>query len=261
MTSDPAGGANGGGSGPMQAAQRAMRPSLPKRFYRSASVGEQGGFTVLLDGKPVKTPAKRIVVVPVRAVAEILAREWDAQIAEINPAVMPMTRLVNVAIDRGEEDSENLREEIVRHAASDLLLYRAPEPEGLMALQQKHWDPVVRWAREALGANFVLAEGVRFIAQPETALAAVLVEAQDYPAPFALTALVSTTQLMGSALLALMLGRQALSAAQAWEAAQVDEDWNILKWGEDAEAAQRRSGRRQEFEAAAALLALTMRAG
>lgn len=250
-------GANGEEPGPMQAAQRAMRSPLPKRFYKAVSVGEQDGFAVLLDGKPVKTPLKRPLAVPVREIAEIVAQEWDAQTNVVDPAAMPMTRLVNAAIDRGSGEAEGLREEVVRYAASDLVVYRAAEPEGLAAAQKKHWDPVVRWARETLRANFIPAEGVKFAAQPETALAAVRAEVQDYPPPFALTALAGITQITGSALIALMLGRGDLAAAGAWAAAQVDEDWNVLKWGEDAETAARRAGRRQEFEAAARLLALT----
>lgn len=256
MIRDLSGGANGERSGPMQAAQRAMRPALPKRFYKTVSIEGASSFAVLLDGKTVKTPAKQTLVVPAREIAEIVAREWEAQTNVIDPARMPMTRLVNLAIDRGGEEVEGLREEIARYAETDLVLYRAAEPEGLVAEQAKHWNPVVDWAREVLGANFVLAEGVGFVAQPEPALAVVRVEVQDYPPPFALTALASITQIAGSALIALMLGRGDLTAAQTWAAAQVDEDWNTLKWGADDEAMLRRSGRKQEFEAAAEMLRL-----
>lgn len=243
--------------GPMQAAQRAMRPPLPKRFYKTVSVGEEGGFTILLDGKQAKTPAKRPLVLPVRALAEKVAQEWDAQGNEIDPGKMPMTRLANLAIDQATEKATSIQEEILRYAASDLVLYRAGEPEGLVAAQSEHWDPVMRWARETLRANFILAEGVNFVSQPETALAAIEVEIQDYPPPFALAALASITQLSGSALIALMLGRGKLSAVQAWNAALVDEDWNMRQWGEDAEAVARRTARLSEFEAAAKMLALS----
>lgn len=243
--------------GPMQAAQRAMRPTLPKRFYQSVSVGEEGGFTVLLDGKQAKTPAKRPLVLPVRALAEKAAQEWDAQASEIDPTKMPMTRLANLAIDRAAEKAADIQEEILRYAVSDLVLYRAGEPEGLVAAQGEHWDPIVRWARDTLRANFILAEGVNFVTQPETALATIEVEIQDYPPPFALAALASITQLSGSALIALMLGRGKLSAVQAWNAAYVDEDWNMRQWGEDAEVVARRTLRLSEFEAAAKMLALS----
>jgi chaperone required for assembly of F1-ATPase len=242
----------------MQAAQRAMRPALPKRFYEHAGVGEEGGaFTVLLDGKPIRTPAKRLFALPARALAEIAAREWSAQQSEIDPATMPMTRLANIAIDRIAETPVETAEEVCRYAATDLVLYRAGEPEGLVEEQTRHWDAVVRWARETFGANFMLAEGVNFVTQPELALAAVRVEVQDYPPPFALAALASVTQLTGSALIALMLGANKLTPVVAWNAAHVDEDWNARTWGEDREAAAKRTLRFAEFEAAAQMLLLT----
>jgi chaperone required for assembly of F1-ATPase len=242
---------------PMEAARRGMRPVLPKRFYKTASVGEkEGGFALLLDGKVAKTPAKRQLVLPTRALAEAIATEWAAQEVEIDPAKMPLTRLANLAIDRVAEEAAAIREEIVRYASSDHVLYRAGEPEGLVALQTAHWDPILEWAHSALGARFILAEGVNFVAQPEAALAAARAEIESWPPPFALAALASLTSLAGSALVALALARGRLTAVEAWNAAHVDEDWNMRQWGEDAEAVSRRAQRFAEFEAAAKMLAL-----
>jgi chaperone required for assembly of F1-ATPase len=247
--------------GPMQAAQRAMRPPLPKRFYQSVSVGEEGGaFTVMLDGKTMRTPAKRLFALPVRALAEIAAREWDAQQNEIDPGTMPMTRLANLAIDRIAEMAGETAQEVKRYAASDLVLYRAEEPEGLVTEQAQHWDPVLRWANEALDANFVLASGVNFVTQPDAALQAVAKAIDGFAPPFALAALASVTQLTGSALIALMLAHGKIAPVAAWNAAHVDEDWNARTWGEDKEAAAKRALRLAEFEAAARMLLLT-RAG
>ena len=249
--------ADGDRPGPMQTAQRAMRPALPKRFYKSVGIGEDGGaFTVLLDGKQVRTPSKKLLALPAKALAESAVREWEAQESEIDPASMPMTRLANLAIDQVGDRAVEIAEEICRYASSDLVLYRAGEPEGLVGEQTKRWDPVVNWAREALRANFMLAEGVNFVTQPETALAAVRVEVQDYAPPFALAALASAAQLTGSALIALMLGAGKLAPVAAWNAAHVDENWNIRTWGEDREAAAKRALRLSEFEAAAKMLSL-----
>jgi chaperone required for assembly of F1-ATPase len=243
--------------GPMQAAQRAMRPPLPKRFYKTASVLEaDGGFAVLLDGKPVNTPAKHRFVLPARQLAEIAAQEWNGQGSEIDPGKMPMTRLANVAIDRVAEKAGETADEIRRYAASDLVFYRTEEPEGLAALQEQHWAPVLHWAKETLGANFALAAGVKHVTQPEAALKAVGAEIDRFGKPFALAALVSVTQLTGSALIALMLANRKLTPVEAWNAAHVDEDWNARQWGEDAEAAAGRARRFAEFEAAAKMLAL-----
>ena len=245
---------------PMKAAQRGMRPPVLKRFYKKATVGEtDGGFALLLDGKAAKTPAKKRLVVPGLALAEAIAAEWEVQGSELDPAKMPLTRLANLAIDRVEEEAASIREEIVRYASSDHVLYRAGEPEGLVALQAEHWDPILEWARSALGARFILAEGVNFVVQAEAALAAVRIEAGKWPVPFALAALASLTSLAGSALIALALARGRLSAVEAWNAAHVDEDWNTRQWGEDDEAASRRAQRFSEFEAAAKMLALLER--
>jgi chaperone required for assembly of F1-ATPase len=242
---------------PMKAAQRGMRPPVLNRFYKQATVGEtDGGFALLLDGKTAKTPAKKRLVLPGRALAGAIAAEWEAQESEINPATMPLTRLANLAIDRVGEEAASIREEIVRYASSDHVLYRAGEPEGLVALQAAHWDPILEWACSTLGARFILAEGIKFVAQPEAALAAVRDETKKWPVPFALAALASLTSLAGSALTALALAHRRLTAVEAWNAAHVDEDWNTRQWGEDAEAASRRTQRFSEFEAAAKMLAL-----
>jgi chaperone required for assembly of F1-ATPase len=245
-----------GAPDPMRAARQARKP-LPKRFYKAASVATAaGGHAVLLDGKAVKTPAKKSLVLPTRALAEAVAAEWAAQEAEIDPARMPLTRLVNVAIDRVAADPAAVADEIARYAGSDLLCYRAADPPGLVVLQGQHWDPIANWAREALGARFVFTEGVTHVAQPEAALAAVRRAIDAHAPPLKLAALASLTALSGSVLIALSLAQGAITSNAAWAAAQVDEDWNIQKWGDDAEAAARRAGRRTEFDAAVRLLTL-----
>jgi chaperone required for assembly of F1-ATPase len=241
---------------PMKSARHAMRSQLPKRFYKEVSLGEvEGGFFVLLDGKVAKTPARKSLMLPLK-IAEIVSAEWEAQTRDIEPSKMPVTRLVNLAIDRVADEAIGIAEEIVRYAASDYVLYRATEPEGLVAVQSTFWDPIVKWVDRELGARFQLAEGISFIAQPEPALRAIRKHIKKYPLPFALAALASATQLTGSAFIALMLAHRQLDADDAWRAAHVDEDWNIQQWGNAAEAAAQRAARFTEFCAAARLLAL-----
>jgi chaperone required for assembly of F1-ATPase len=243
--------------GPIQRVQRGMRPALPKRFYKEASVAAGGGgFEVLLDGKPMRTPAKRALALPSRPLAEAVAAEWAAQDETIDPRDMPLTRLANVALDRVAADPEGVADEIAKYAGTDLVCYRAGEPEGLVAAQKAAWDPVLEWARDALGARFVCAEGVRHVAQSPDTIAAVRAEIVKISSALALAALASATALSGSALIALALARGMLSADAAWAAAHVDEDWNVARWGEDAEAGMRRAARRAEFDAAAKVLAL-----
>lgn len=244
-------------SNPMEAARRGARPALIKRFYKQASVGERAGaFAILLDGKPALTPAKHPLALPSRALAEAVAAEWAGQGEHVDPATMPLTRLAHAAIDRVSAEAEAVAAEILKYAGSDLLLYRATRPEGLVAMQAKHWNPVLAWADAALGARFTLAHGIQHVAQPEAALIAVREEIARYAPPFKLAALASLTQISGSALLALALARGGLSIDAAWAAAHVDEDWNVQRWGEDAEAKARRAARRLEFDAAVRMLAL-----
>jgi chaperone required for assembly of F1-ATPase len=244
--------------GPMRRAQRGMQRQLPKRFYKETSVGEgEAGFAVLLDGKPVRTPAQRALALPTRALAQAVAAEWAEQSETIDPANMPLTKLANVAIDRVEAERQAIVDEIAKYAGTDLVCYRASEPAGLAAAQRAAWDPVLDWAGDALGARFRCAEGMTHVAQSGEAIAAVRAEVAKFHSTFALAALASATALAGSALIALALARGKLSADVAWAAAHVDEDWNTARWGEDAEATARRAFRRAEFDAAAKILAMT----
>lgn len=241
---------------PMARAQAAQRPQRAKRFYTSAGVGEaEGGFTILLDGRPVRTPARGLLLAPTRALAEAVAREWDAQGAEIDPMSMPLTRLVNVALDRVAPEADAVRDEVVRYAGTDMLFYRAEGPAGLVERQAQHWDPVLAWARDSHGAPFFLAEGVCHVAQPDASLAQI---AQLVPRdPLKLAAVHVVTTLTGSALLALALAAGELDADTAWQAAHVDEDWNREQWGEDELATARRVARRLDMDAAVAALKLS----
>ena len=146
------------------------------------------------------------------------------------------------------------RADIARYAGADLLCYRAEAPEALVAMQAEAFDPVLVWARDALGARFILGAGVMHIAQPEPALAAVRAAVDAYQSPFAVAALHGLTSLSGSVLLALAVARGAWSAEDAWRAAHVDEDFQILQWGEDDDAMARRAARWREFEAAARVI-------
>ncbi len=238
--------------GPMQAAQSAMRPVLPKRFYKEARAAERDGvFQLELDGRTARTPAKRPLAFQSRALAEAVAEEWAAVVETIDPTRMPLTRLVNIAIDRVADNSSEVIGEVVKYAGSDLICYRASEPEALVAVQNEKWNPVLDWAREELGARFQLREGLRFVEQDKAAITAVRAEVEKIAVPFKLAALASATNLTGSALISLALARNAISPEAAWAAAHVDEDWQISQWGGDDGAKQRREFRLKEFEAAA----------
>lgn len=236
--------------------KEAASPPLPKRFYKETSVGEaDGGFAILLDGRPVRTPAKLQLVVPTRALAEAIAQEWGAQGTHIDPATMPLSRLAITTIDGVARRMPEVAADIVKFAGSDLICYRADAPAGLVKLQSEAWDPVLAWVEAALGARFRLAEGVMPVEQDHAALERVAVAVAPFQA-MALTCLHVMTTLMGSALLALAHAKGQLSAEDAWTAAHIDEDWQIRQWGVDVEAAERRARRWGEMQAASKFLEL-----
>jgi chaperone required for assembly of F1-ATPase len=240
---------------PMGAARRAMRPPLRKRFYVSAGPGEpgeDGTVPVLLDGKPVRTPARRVLVAPTPELAERIAEEWNAQEPEVDPARMPLTRLANSVIDGVADSIGPVAAEVARYLASDLVCYRADTPAGLVARQAQAWNPVLAWAHAALGARFVQAQGVMYAEQPGEALAAA--RAAIPADAWRIGAVSSITTLTGSALLALALSSGAMDTDTAWAAAHVDEDWQMEQWGRDEIALARRAARYAEMQAAATVL-------
>jgi chaperone required for assembly of F1-ATPase len=238
---------------PQELVRRGVRTSRRKRFYAKAGAVETpGGFAITLDDKPIRTPSGRQVVVPVREIAAAIVAEWDAQQEHIDPLTMPMTRFANSVVDAVVDGVEAVTADIAKYFETDLLFYRAGHPQGLVEREAAHWDPLVFWAADTLGAHFILAEGIVHVRQPESAIAAARAA---LPAdPWSIAALHVMTTLTGSALLAVALLRGVLDEDQVWAAAHVDEDWNIEKWGLDEEVAARRASRLVDFKAAAAIL-------
>ena len=241
---------------PVRRAQIQMRTPLPKRFYKDVSVAPEGegGFVVRLDGKPVRTPGKSLLLLPTESAAGLVAEEFAAQGETIDPTAMPVYRLVNTAIDGVASDPQAVLEDILRFASSDLVCYRAGFPETLVRRQAEAWDPVIDWARGTLGARFLLAEGVIHVEQPRETIAAIGVHLSQRAEPLRLAALHVMTSLTGSALLALAVDFGELDAEVAWNAAHVDEDFQAEQWGHDAEAVARRANRKRDMMAAAELI-------
>lgn len=238
---------------PEEAVRRTTRGPRRKRFYAKAGVVETPeGFAITLDDKPIRTPSGRQVVGPTRQIAEAIAAEWDAQQEIIDPLTMPLTRLANSVIDAVVDRVDAVTEDVAKYLQSDLLFYRAGQPDALVAREAAHWDPVLFWAADMLGAHFILAEGIVHVRQPDSAVAAA--RAALPKDPWSIAALHVLTTLTGSVLLALALMRGVLDEDQVWAAAHVDEDWNMEKWGVDEEVAERRAARLVDFRAAAHIL-------
>jgi chaperone required for assembly of F1-ATPase len=244
-----------GSKDPMRAAQANMRPPPVGRFYKAVEVREADGrHALLLDGRGARTPGRNPLAATSRALMLEVAAEWERQHETIDPAKMPLTRLLNSAIDGVAHTMAETRADILGYAGSDLLCYRAEEPDTLVARQAHAFDPVMRWAAESLGARLNVTTGVMHVAQPPEALAAIAAALDAYDDPIALAALSVMTTLTGSAVLALAVARGFLSAEAAWQAAHVDEDFQAERWGEDREAVARREARWREFEAAGVAL-------
>jgi chaperone required for assembly of F1-ATPase len=243
---------------PVESARRGARPALRQRFFERVTVEPaEGGFAVMLDGKPVRTPARRFLSAPHEALAQAIATEWDAQRDVIDPARMPLTRLANAIIDGVADAPIPVTAEIEKYLSSDLLFYRTTAPDQLCDREAQQWDPILAWARESLGADFKLGEGIVHVSQPQAALeAAATAIPRD---PWRLGAVSVVTTLTGSALIALAMLRGVISADAAWQAAHVDEDWNMEKWGRDDMALERRAFRFAELQAAATILEILNR--
>ena len=238
---------------PQEAARRGTRTPQRKRFYAEAGVTDaDGGFAITLDGKPIRTPSGRVVTVPAREIADAIAAEWQAQNETIDPLTMPLTRFANSVVEAVVDRTDLVADDVAKYLQSDLLFYRAGHPEALVALEAKHWDPVLFWAADTLGAHFILAEGIMNVDQPETAVAAA--RAALPSDPWSIAAMHVVTTLTGSALLALALKHGMRSPDEVWAAAHVDEDWNAEQWGTDEEAVARRAARLVDFVAAARIL-------
>jgi chaperone required for assembly of F1-ATPase len=230
-----------------------------KRLYQKAEPAESaGGHGIALDGKPIKTPGKRDLIVPSAALAAAIAEEWNSQQAEVRPATMPLTRLATSAVDLVATQRDGVVRQIASYAATDLVCYRATYPPALAARQQAVWQPLIDWAGLRYDAPLAVTSGVIPKSQSAgtlRAFAAAVAEQEN----FALTALHSATAACGSLIIALALLEGQLDAQQAFAASQLDESFQIEGWGEDPAQAQRRQALAADVEAVAQFISLLRR--
>lgn len=231
--------------------------NAPRRFYKHASIAPgEGGWQVLLDGKPVRSPAKRQFALPTAPMAEAIAAEWNAQGEKIMPHSMPLMQFAATAIDRLADDREGTVRETAAYCASDLVCYRAPEPPELARRQEEVWQPLIVWVAQRYDVTLNVTTGLSAIEQPAHARATFqrVLEAQDL---FALTALAAMTGGAGSLVIALAVSEGRITAEQAADAALLDELFQAEKWGTDPEAEIRRAGIRADLAAASRFLTLS----
>jgi len=223
-----------------------------KRFYKDVSIADGA---ILLDSRPVKTPARASLAAPTAALAEAIAEEWRAQGDMIDPRAMPMTGLANAAIDRVAPDPAAFRRPLAAYAETDLLCYRASEPPDLVAEEEAAWDPLLNWARGRYDVHFVTTAGIVHTPQPAATVAR-LDEALAGRDAFALAALSPLITIGGSLVAALALADGTIGAEAAFDTTHLDELWQARQWGEDTLATTAREARRRDFLAAARFLDL-----
>jgi chaperone required for assembly of F1-ATPase len=216
-----------------------------KRFWKQATASAcAGGFTVTLDGRAVKTPAKALLVVPTLAMAEAIALEWDAQEGVIKPDSMPVTRAVNSALDKVAPQFAEVAALLAAYGETDLLCYRATGPEELIDRQAQGWDPLLEWAAKTYGAPLLVTAGVIHITQPAASVRALSQAVHGFD-NFRLAALHDLIAISGSLVLALAVTSGRLTAAEAWDLSRIDESWQNELWGVDEEAAKLEAFKRE----------------
>lgn len=221
----------------------------PKRFYADVSiVGEGGNWSVRLDNKPLRTPEKKLLVLPTEALGNVIADEWRSQAERIDLLSMFNTRLANVALDRTPLHRGEMGREAARYAATDLVCHLAEAPAALCAQQEAAWTPLRDWAGQKLNVKLEAVQGVIACAQPEASVEAVRAHAAMLD-DWRLTALLHAIALLGSAILGLAVERRRLTAVEAFDLSRIDETFQAAQWGEDPEAARAADRTRAEARA------------
>ena len=227
-----------------------------KRFWKSAqAIQNDGSWGVELDGRPLRTPARKPVSVPTQRLAEDIAAEWNAAEEKIDPRAMPLTGLANAAIDRVAPDKKSFASGIAKYAEADLASYRAEGPQGLIDAQAEHWDEMLAWGRRRFDVDFRTTSGLLHVDQPPATVER-LAHAVNALDPYRLAGLSPLVTIGGSLLAALGVLEEAFTPEWAWEAVSVDERWQLEQWGSDTEAEAALDNRKRDFLAAARFLEL-----
>ena len=227
-----------------------------KRFWTVAAIEPgEGGWRVLLDERPVRTPAKAFLEVPSQALAEAIADEWNSVKGEIDPRAMPLTGLANAAIDRVAPDRQAFAANLANYAEADLLCYRADAPRALADRQDRAWSDLLAWASRRFDVEFAVTTGITHVAQPQATLDRLAHEVAVL-GPFQLAGLSPMVTAGGSLVAGLAVLDGTRSADQAWAAVSVDDEWQKERWGSDSEAEKALEARKVDFFAGVRFLEL-----
>jgi len=227
-----------------------------KRFWKDVAVAcEAGGWTVKIDGKPLRTPARAPLIIPTERLAEAVAEEWRAVESDVDPRAMPLTGLANAAIDRVAPEQRAFAGGLARTAEADLACYRSDWPPELVSRQAEEWDKLLAWARRRYDVDFSTTSGLLHVPQPQATIERLdhAVAALD---AFRLAGLSPLVTIGGSLIAGLAVLEKAMTAEAAWEAVSLDERWQLEQWGADAEAKTALDNRQRDFLVAARFLEL-----
>lgn len=236
-----------------------MSTWAPKRFWKAAEVAEHvHGYEVRLDGRSVRTPLKTPLVVPSEAFAARIAAEWEAQEELVDPRTMPFTRAANAALDKVALQRAEVADMLSAYGGTDLLCYRATEPDALVARQAASWDPMLDWAQQTHGARLRVTSGIVPVDQDPDSLAKLGEVVHGFD-PFQLTGLHDLVAISGSLVLGLAVVADHLSAESAFDMSRIDETWQIEQWGEDEEEADLIASKRRDYVRAQEIFKLSRR--
>jgi chaperone required for assembly of F1-ATPase len=227
-----------------------------KRFWKEAAAApDADGWGVLLDGRPLRTPARAPLNVPRQPLAEAIAAEWSLAGDTVDPRAMPLTGLANAAIDHVARDPAAFAASLSRFARSDLLVYRADHPQPLVDLEARHWDPLLAWARGRFAVEFTVTSGIVPVDQSERTLAALdsVLASLD---TFTLAGLAPLVTVGGSLVTGLAVLERAIAVNVGWAAVSLDEQYQLDTWGDDDEARRSLELREADYRAGARFLAL-----
>jgi len=218
-----------------------------KRFWSSVEVVSAAeGFAVTLDTRPVKTPAKKPLVVSTKGLADHIAAEWAAQSEAIDPQTMPFTRTTNAAIDKVAPQFLEVVGHLSAYCGTDLLCYRAEGPAELVSRQNSAWDPLLSWSSEVLDAPLICAQGVMHVEQSPKTLRTYKDKLKNL-SEFQLAAMHDLIGLSGSCVAAFALVNGVKSPNEIWRISRIDEDWQRDQWGADEEADALSATKKGEF--------------
>lgn len=228
-----------------------------KRFWKDVSVERvDGGWGILLDGRPLKTPARMVLETPGKALADAIADEWRSVDADVDPRAMPLTGLANAAIDRVAPDRSAFAAGLAAYAEADLACYRADGPRELVDRQEQAWNRLLNWARRRFDVDFATTSGLIHVAQPPATIEQLSHSVATLD-PFRLAALSPLVTIGGSLIAALAVVQKAITPDEAWAMVSIDERWQLDQWGSDKEAELALEHRRRDFVAAARFIELT----